>query len=392
MTSGHGQLRWPAAQGLAAAVFLLASIVQAVDKDKSYTIIGGGGTALRDFVSDAVGNATQDANYKGLYLPFYTVGTGAGQQSFLNNTFQYAIGDFPLSKKDFESAERPILQIPISFGPVVIVANLTPEFHASSSLQLSAPVTAAIFQGNITTWDDPAILAINPNLTKLQPPIPAGTKIKVVGRSDSNAAAYAFSQWLAQAGNGTWALGVNKTLPTGPGVKVVIGGGNVTNYLLSTPFSIGYTDAYAAKKAKLPDAALRNEAGKFVRYSKADWTFPGINVSIPAATADWSKFNLTNLPGDKTYPVVTTSILVTNNDLTGRETRGAAQKAVFGYLLGPSVQGAATSYQQYPLNDKFLNASLTAVNSIRVVDSKDFFQSNQLPKLGAPYNINFQYS
>jgi phosphate transport system substrate-binding protein len=60
---------------------------------------------------------------------------------------------------------RPILQIPISFGPVVIVANLTPEFHASSSLQLSAPVTAAIFQGNITTWDDPAILAINPNLT-----------------------------------------------------------------------------------------------------------------------------------------------------------------------------------------------------------------------------------
>ena len=41
-------------------------------------VIGGGGTALRDFVSDAVGNATQDANYKGFYLPFYTVGTGAG--------------------------------------------------------------------------------------------------------------------------------------------------------------------------------------------------------------------------------------------------------------------------------------------------------------------------
>lgn len=42
-------------------------------------VIGGGGTALRDFVSDAVGNATQDANYKGLYLPFYTVGTGVGR-------------------------------------------------------------------------------------------------------------------------------------------------------------------------------------------------------------------------------------------------------------------------------------------------------------------------
>ena len=31
-------------------------------------------------MSDAVGNATQDANYKGLYLPFYTVGTGVGEE------------------------------------------------------------------------------------------------------------------------------------------------------------------------------------------------------------------------------------------------------------------------------------------------------------------------
>jgi hypothetical protein len=100
-------------------------------------VIGGGGTALRDFISDAVGNATQDANYKGFYLPFYTVGTGAGartaamhasshclaacfptrgshryplhaagQQYFLNNTFQYAVGDFPLGKRDFEAAFR----------------------------------------------------------------------------------------------------------------------------------------------------------------------------------------------------------------------------------------------------------------------------------------------
>ena len=32
------------------------------------------------------------------------------------------------------------------------------------------------------------------------------------------------------------------------------------------------------------------------------------------------------------------------------EARGAAQKAVFGYLLGPSVQGAARAYEQFPLN------------------------------------------
>ena len=32
----------------------------------------------------------------------------AGQQMFINNTFQYAIGDFPLSKKDYEAAFRHV--------------------------------------------------------------------------------------------------------------------------------------------------------------------------------------------------------------------------------------------------------------------------------------------
>lgn len=108
---------------------------------------------------------------------------------------------------------------------------------------------------------------------KLQPPIPAGTKIKVVGRSDSNAAAYAFSQWLAQAGNGTWALGVNKTLPTGPGVKVVIGGGNVTNYLLSTPFSIGYAQsAHLLRQPLTPSMPISTAAPKYTHAVIHVWS------------------------------------------------------------------------------------------------------------------------
>ncbi len=48
---------------------------------------------------------------------------------------------------------------------MAIYANITPEFHKSNTLQLNAEVAAGIFQGNITTWDNPAILALNPNLT-----------------------------------------------------------------------------------------------------------------------------------------------------------------------------------------------------------------------------------
>ena len=60
---------------------------------------------------------------------------------------------------------RPILQVPLAFGPVTVCANISAAFHASSTLRLSAQVVAGIFQGNITTWDHPEIVALNPNLT-----------------------------------------------------------------------------------------------------------------------------------------------------------------------------------------------------------------------------------
>ena len=75
---------------------------------------------------------------------------------------------------------------------------------------------------------------------KLSPPIPPNTKIGVVMRNDSSAAAYSFSQWLAVAGNHSWTGGVNKTLPGFPGAKIVSGGSAVTTFIGNTPFSIGW--------------------------------------------------------------------------------------------------------------------------------------------------------
>jgi hypothetical protein len=40
---------------------------------------------------------------------------------------------------------------------------------------------------------------------------------------------------------------------------------------------------------------------------------------------------------------------------------------------------------------QFLNSSLTSVDSILVIDSKDFFQPELLPHLGPPYNLGFTY-
>ena len=49
------------------------------------------------------------------------------------------------------------------------------------------------------------------------------------------------SQWLQQAGNGTWLGGINKTLPLPPKAKAVSGSGSlVTDYIGKTPGAFGY--------------------------------------------------------------------------------------------------------------------------------------------------------
>lgn len=88
----------------------------------------------------------------------------AGQTKFVNSSVDFTIGDYQLSSALYNQTARPVVQFPIALGSVTIYYNLT-NFTSPNTLRLNASVAAAIFQGNITTWDDPQIIAINPNLT-----------------------------------------------------------------------------------------------------------------------------------------------------------------------------------------------------------------------------------
>ncbi|MGO9930447.1 MAG: substrate-binding domain-containing protein, partial [Steroidobacteraceae bacterium] len=46
----------------------------------------------------------------------------------------------------------PVIQVPVSAGPVCIIYNL-PELK--NALRLSAKSLAGIFRGEIVTWNDP---------------------------------------------------------------------------------------------------------------------------------------------------------------------------------------------------------------------------------------------
>ena len=59
-------------------------------------------------------------------------------------------------------------------------------------MRLTGPLLADIFLGKITTWNDPAIAALNPGVT-----LPA-TKITVVHRSDGSGTTFNFVNYLSK--------------------------------------------------------------------------------------------------------------------------------------------------------------------------------------------------
>lgn len=74
------------------------------------------------------------------------------------------------------------MQVPVDLGAEGVVYNLS--LPAGSRLHLTGPVIARIFLGQITSWHDPAITALNPGIS-----LP-DARISVVHRSDGSGTTY----------------------------------------------------------------------------------------------------------------------------------------------------------------------------------------------------------
>jgi phosphate transport system substrate-binding protein len=85
--------------------------------------------------------------------------------------------------------------------------------------------------------------------------------------------------------------------PVGLGGK---GNEGVSGEVKSTPGALGYVELAYAIGNKLPVAAVRNAAGKFVEPSIESTTAAA--ASVKSMPADF-RVSLTNAPGDAAYPI-----------------------------------------------------------------------------------------
>lgn len=218
-------------------------------------------------------------------------GSGFGQSSLLNQTIDFGASDFTLDDANLgQSKSGPILQLPIVAGAVVISYNL-PE---NPKLHLDGETIAEIFLGKIEKWNDAKIKALNPDL-KLP-----DADIVTVHRSDKSGTSYIFSDYLS-AVNKDWQSKVGRDgAPKWPGHGIG-GKGNlgVSGQIKQLPGSIGYIELAFAVQNKLPYAAIKNQAGKFVEASPASVSAALKGVQIP----DDFRFSVVNATGDEAYPI-----------------------------------------------------------------------------------------
>jgi phosphate transport system substrate-binding protein len=309
----------PASGGSSAAASGASSSAAAL----SGTINASGSTFQTNFQQAAIsGFAAVQPNVK---VNYGGGGSGAGRTALYAGTVLFAGSDsaIPASETSKVPAGKTVLYFPVQVGPIAIAYNVS----GVSNLKLDAAALAGIFQGTITTWNDPAIKALNPGVS-----LPSNPIVPVV-RADSSGTTANFSKYLVKAAGSAWKLGSASTVTFPKTAHPATGGSGLAAAVKSTANSIGYVDDSTAKASGLSTASIKNSAGDYVAPSSAGAAAAASQVT-PAADLT---FSTVDEPGATSYPITYQSWdLVYEQQANAND--AAMLKAYLGYLLGPGQQ------------------------------------------------------
>ena len=219
-----------------------------------------------------------------VHFNYQSIGSGGGQQQLLKQTVDFGASDAPMSDDNLAKASGKILHIPVVAGGVAVIYNLP----GSPKLKLDSDIIANIFLGNITKWNDPKIVALNPGV------ILSDLPVIPVHRSDgSDYLSSVNPVWADTVGKGTavkWPAGI------GLGAK---GSEGVAGQIRQLVGGVGYAELAYADKNKMAYADVKNAAGNFISPAPDSVSAAMATAKIP----DDFRFSMVNAPGEKSYPI-----------------------------------------------------------------------------------------
>ena len=234
----------------------------------------------------------------GVGLNYQSIGSGGGIKQVEAKTVVFGATDAPLSGD--ELTKNGLVQFPMVMGGIVPVVNL--DGVSPGSLVLDGATVAKIFLGQVKSWDDAAIKALNPGVT-----LPRQA-IAVVHRADASGTTFNFTDYLNKV-SPDWKSKVGSATavewPVGIGAK---GNEGVSNNVAQTKGAIGYVEYAYAKQNKLTFTKMTNKDGKTV--SPVSETF-----QAAAANADWNSVPgygviLSDQPGAQSWPMTAATFIL----------------------------------------------------------------------------------
>lgn len=286
-------------------------------------------------------------------------GSGAGIHEFNGNQTDFGGSDSPLSQDEASAAQQrcggsPAWNLPTVFGPIAVTFNI----NTVTSLNLDGPTLAKIFNGGITTWNDPAIQALNPGATLPSQPV------HVVFRSDESGTTDNFQKYLDAASNNTWGKGAGKTFKGGVG-EGAKGNDGTSAAVKATDGSITYNEWSFAQAQHLNMAKVVTSAGPDAVAISSDSV--GKTIAGAAVKGQGNDLVLDTMSFYKpaqagSYPIVLATYEVVCSKYPDAQV-GTAVKAFLQSTIGAGQNGLADN-GYIPIPDSFKSRLSAAVNAI----------------------------
>ncbi|GAA1506518.1 phosphate transport system substrate-binding protein [Agromyces terreus] len=334
----------------------------AAPEESASTLSGnlvGAGASSQDTAQQSWIAGFQTAN-PDVTIDYDPSGSGAGRDTFLAGASDYAGSDRAFKDEEIAAGgftacapDTGIVELPVYISPIAVVFNL----DGIDSLDLDAATIAGIFAGTITNWNDPAIVATNPDAT-----LP-DLAITAVHRSDKSGTTGNFTDYLAAAAPGVWTAGSVEEWPI-EGGEAAQGTSGVVDAVTGGSGTIGYADASRAGDLGIVSVKVGDE---FVPYSP----------EAASAVVDASPFAEGRTEGDLAieldrnaddtgvYPIVLVSYLIACEEYADAA-NVELLKSYLAYTASEDGQAtAATDAGSAPISDSLREKINAAIDSIK---------------------------
>jgi phosphate transport system substrate-binding protein len=294
------------------------------------------------------GHPDVDFSYEG-------VGSGEGIKRFIAEEVDFGASDAAMTDKEIAQVQRGVKLIPVTAGMVVLAYNLP---GLEGELKLPRDVYVDIFLNRISRWDDPRIVAANPDLK-----LPAKL-IQPVVRRDSSGTTFAFTNHLSTASS-TWrdeGPGTGKLIDWPGAAMTGTGNEGVAQKVKISHGSIGYVEYGFARRLGLPVAQLQNKEGAFAK-PVADSGRAALAAAAAKDLPDNLRLFVPDPEGTDSYPIVSLSWILLYDRYTDPEKATVLKEAVTWGL----TQGQATAEEMgyIPLPETLVSKGTRAVEAIR---------------------------